>query len=195
MDKNDWDPAIQSFVKSGAWVFKEANSLGKDGKYISPRTWEQVNAASIAGAAEDKQLHRQILTAILGKDIGNELWRFVHDDAPVTAADLIKSKAKAMKKLKEHADPKQIQGDKLSVTIESIVKAFPKDGKATEKDHVSEELMVEVAMVLPSDQAVQLLREVGLKAYSSDVKGFFNNFVKKYPALIDILKGNIKISK
>lgn len=192
MSRNNWDESIQAFVKSGAWVYKEANSLGKDGKYISPRTWEQVNAAQIAGAMEDKQLHRTILASILGKDLGNELWRFIHDDAPVTAADLLKNKAKALKKLREQSKPEAYQGDKISVTIESIVKNY--GGEKATKEQIDEETMVEVAKIVSSDQAVVLLKEIGLKAYSSDVKGFFTRFSTKYPELLHILKSNIKLA-
>jgi GTPase SAR1 family protein len=193
MASNSWCEYIQSFVKSGVWIYKEASALGKDGKYISPRTWEQLNAAHMANVLEDKQMHRIICQAILGKDIGNEFWRFVHDDSPVTAADIIKSKKKALKKLTEQSKPEAYQGDKISVTIESIVKNYcglkPEDGK------IDEATMIEVATIISSDQAVSLLKDIGLKYHSSEVSTYFTTLASKYPKLIDVLKSNIKLNK
>jgi len=192
MESSSWCQHIQYFVKSGTWTYKDANSIAKDSVYVAPRTWAQLNAAHSAGAMEDKQLHRQIATSILGKDIGSEFWKFVHDDAPVTAHDLIKSKNKSLKKLKEQSKPEQYQGDKIAVTVDSIVKAY--GGKAPKEDEISEELMVEVAKIISSDQAVNLIKNCGLKSHGGNITDFFKDFSLRYPELLTILKANIKLS-
>jgi hypothetical protein len=192
MESNSWCQHIQYFVKSGTWSYKDAGSIAKDSVYVAPRTWAQLNAAHAAGALEDKQMHRQIATAILGKDIGGEFWKFVHDDAPVTASDLIKSKSKALKKLKEQSKPEQYQGDKIAVTVDSIIAAY--GGREAKEDQVSEEVMVEVAKIISSDQAVNLIKSCGLKSHSGNITDFFKEFSQKYPDLLAILKANIKLS-
>jgi hypothetical protein len=192
MEENDWCQHIVYFVKSGTWTYKDASSVGKDSVYISPRTWSQLNAAHKAGALNDKQLHRIVATSILGKDIGNEFWKFVHDDAPVTAQDLLKNKKKALSKLKEQSKPDAYQGDKIAVTVESIIKEY--GGANATDDKVSEETMVEVAKIISSDQAVNLLKGCGLKSHNGNITDFFKDFCKRHPDLVDVLKANIKLS-
>lgn len=193
MESSGWDQQIIYFVKSGFWTYKDASSIGKENVYISPRTWSQLNAAHKAGAAEDKQLHRVIASAILGKDIGNEFWNFVHDDAPVTAADLVKDPDRALKKLKEQSQPDAYKGDKIAVTVESIIKEY--GGASPAEGQVSEKTMVDVAKIISSDQAVNLIKGCGLKSHNGNITHFFTDFCKRYPELVDILKANIKLSK
>lgn len=192
MEENNWCQHIVYFVKSGTWTYKDASSVGKDAVYVSPRTWAQLNAAHAAGALGDKQLHRIIATAVLGKDIGNEFWKFVHDDAPVTAHDLLKSKKKALSKLKEQSKPDAYQGDKIAVTVDSIIKEY--GGIEPKDDQIGEDVMVEVAKIISSDQAVNLLKGCGLKSHNGNITDFFKDFCKRHPDLVDVLKSNIKLS-
>ena len=192
MSSNDWCSHIQYFVKSGTWTYKDASTVAKDGVYISPRTWSQLNAAHKAGAVDDKQLHRIITSAVLGKDIGNEFWKFVHDDAPVTSKDLISNKDKSLKKLKDQSRPESYQGDKIAVTVESIIKDY--GGTSATEDQVDELTMVAVAEIISSDQAVILLKGCGLKSHNGNITDFFKDFCKRYPKLVEILKSNIKLS-
>lgn len=196
MEQNKYDPKIQAFVKSGAWVYKDSSSLAKGAMYIAPRTWSRVNAAHAAGALEDRQVHYAICQAVLGKDIGGEFWKFCHDDAPVMANDLINNKDAALKKLKQHTKTGHYQGDKVSVTVESIIANYggTKDTNDKGEKLVSEEIMVEVARIIPSDQAVALIRGCGIKSHNGNITNFFKDFTKKYPELLDILKSNIKLS-
>jgi hypothetical protein len=193
MEDNHWCNHIQSFVKSGAWIFKEANALGKDGKYISPRTWEQLNAAHMANVMEDANMHSQVCTAILGKDVGNAIYRYIHDDSPVTAEDILRDKKKSLKKLKTQSNPDKYQGDKISVTIESIVKNY--GGTTGDKDKIDEKTMIEVAKIISADQALVLIKDIGTHFHAKEVASFYKNFSEKYPELIDILKSNIKLEK
>lgn len=192
MESHDWCQNIQHFVKSGAWAYKDASVIAKGGTYISPRTWAQLNAAHKAGAMEDKQIHRIFTSSILGKDIGNEFWKFVHDDAPVMAEDILKSKKKALSKLKEQSKPDAYQGDKIALTVESIIKNY--GGQNASETEINEETMVEVAKIISSDQAVNLLKGCGLKSNNGNITDFFKDFCKRHPDLVDVLKSNIKIN-
>ncbi len=192
MEEKEWCSHIQYFVKSGTWTYKDAGTVAKDGVYISPRTWAQLNAAHKAGAVDNKQLHRIIASSILGKDVGNEFWKFVHDDAPVTARDILTSKKKSLTKLKEQSRPDAYQGDKIAVTVESIIKEY--GGLSAAEGQIDEETMVEVAKIISSDQAVNLLKGCGLKSPNGNITDFFKEFCKRHPELVDVLKSNIKLS-
>jgi alkaline phosphatase D len=192
MDKNTFCNSIQMFVKSGTWTYKDASSLGKDGKYISPRTWAQLNAAHVAGSLEDRVLHRTISLSILGKDVGAEFWKFVHDDAPVTATDLLSDKKKALNKLKQQSQPDKYQGDMIAVTVDSIVKAY--GGVEPKEEQIGEDVMVEVAKIINSDQALTLIKECIIKTAKTNINDAFTEFSKKNPDLVSILKQNIKLN-
>lgn len=190
MERNNWCEHIQNFVKSGTWLFKEPSSIGKDSKYVSPRTWSKLQSYHKSGALEDRTLHRQICMSVLGKDIGGEFWTYVHQESPVTAADLLKNADTSIEKLKKYSDPSQYRGDFISVTVESIVKNY--GGKTPKAGQISEELMIKVASVIPSDLAVELLRNAGAKA--GGMQTFFKEIKDKYPDLVKVLQANIKVA-
>jgi len=209
VESTDWHDKLQIYLKSGAWVYKTPDAIGKDGKYISPRTWSKVNAAELAGASDGprkQQLHRILCQAILGKHVGNEYWKSCWDDAPVIAKDLIDSPKKSLAKLKKQSNSgDSYAGDKVAVTVDSIVENyggyydgrkkpdgsdFPAvDGK------VDEETMVAVAKIIPSDQAVNLIKGCGYKAHKGNVTSYFKEFYKRNKECIEIMRGNIKVSR
>jgi len=202
VEENKWSTNIINFIKSGAWIYKGVEQIGKEGKYISPRTWSKLNAAEAAGAGENKDLHDIICRSILGKDIGKEYWTFCHQMAPILAKDLLGSKKKAMDRLKRYANKDSYRGDLIAVTITSLVENY--GGQEPGKEQIGEELMVEVAKMIPSDQAVNLIKEClkeNMKLLvKNGVKGAvgteqFKGFVQRHPDLIDILKGNISIER
>lgn len=191
----NWSESIQRFVGDGIWIYKTSKELGQGGKYISPRTWSMVNAAERAGSRKNRNLHRIVVNAILGKDIGNEYHKFCYDQAPVTASDLIKDQKLALAKLKEHSHPDTYKGDMIAATVESIIKAYGgKDGDC-KADQIGETLMAEVAKTIPADLAVQLLKGCGFKQTKGKMSDFFNDFVKRHPELIDVLKANLKLAR
>jgi len=193
METNKFCDHIQNFVKSGAWIYKEPSSLGKDSVYISPRTWSRLNAAHKSGGLEDRTMHRQLCISILGKGIGSEFWKYVHTEAPVTAQDLLTSKSASLKKLKEQSNPSNYKGDYISVTIESISKNY--GGREPKENEISEDLMVEVASIIPSDLAIDLLRSCGQSGKGTNVATFFKDLAAKHPQLVEVLKANIKLNK
>jgi hypothetical protein len=195
MDLTGYHESVQMFVGSGIWTYKDTKSIGKDGKYISPRTWSKVNAAELAGVNKNRQLHRLTVQSILGKDIGNEYHKFCYDSAPVTASDILKDKAAALKRLEQQSNPSTYQGDMIAATVESIEKHYgglKKDCKTTEID---EDTMAEVASIIPADHAVNLIKTCGYKQSKGQITNFFKEFTKRHPKLTQVLKDNIKIGR
>lgn len=196
VEASNWNQNVQMFIKSGAWVFKDTKAIGDGGKYISPRTWSKVNAAEEAEVGQDRRLHRETMMSILGKDIGQEYHKFCFDEAPVTAKELLDSRSKALNRLKKQSDPSNYKGDMIAVTIESITQNYSckqKDDKPGGK--VGEDTMAEVAKIIPSDQAINLIKNCGFKQSKGAITTFFRDFVKRHPELSKVLKSNIRISR
>jgi hypothetical protein len=154
-----------------------------------------VNAAERANIAKNRQLHRIMVTSILGKDIGNEYHKFCFDSAPVTANDLLKNKSAALERLKLQSDPSTYQGDMIAATVESIEKAYGGLTKDCKDNQIDEDTMAEVAKIIPSDHAVNLIKACGFKQSKGQVTTFFQEFVKRHPELVEVLKNNIKLNR
>jgi hypothetical protein len=195
MEASGWDDNIQRFVGDGLWIYKASKELGQNGKYISPRTWSKVNAAEKANIRSNRNLHRIVVNSILGKDIGNEYHKYCFDQAPVTAADLLKDAKAALAKLREHSQPDTYKGDMIAATVESIIKAYGGVKKDCKQDQIDEDLMADVAKIIPADMAVQLLKGCGFKVTKGKMSDFLNEFVKRHPDLIDVLRANLKLSR
>lgn len=195
MDKNNWDESIQRYIGDGLWLYKTSKELGQNGKYISPRTWSKVNAAEKSGIRSNRNLHRIVVGAILGKDIGNEYHKNCYDQAPVTAKELVDDKSKALTRLREHSHPDTYKGDMLAATVESISKHYGGLKKDCKPDQVDEDTMAEVAKIIPADYAVNLIKQCGLKQTKGRMSDFFTDFCKRHPELIDVLKSNLKLSR
>ncbi len=197
MDRAGWDNTIQRFIGDAIWTYKSPKEIGQNGKYVSPRTWSKVNAAMRAGVNKDRMLHRVTVCGILGKDLGNEFHSYCFDQAPVTAADLIKDKKAAIKRLKEHCAPDTYRGDMIPATIDSIVKAYGGKKADCKTDQIDEDLMVEVAKIIPADLATNLIKGCGLtlSAKGARMSDFLAGFVKDHPDLVHVLKSNLRLSR
>jgi hypothetical protein len=195
MDTHNFNESVQRFVGDALWMYKSSKELGQNGKYISPRTWSRVNAAEKAGIRSNRNLHRIVVSAILGKEIGNEYHKNCYDQAPVTATELLKDKDAALKKLKEHSHPDTYKGDMLAATVESITKHYGGSKKDCKSDQIDEDTMAEVAKIIPADYAVNLIKGCGFKQTKGRMSDFFNDFCKRHPELIDVLKANLKLSR
>jgi hypothetical protein len=195
MNASEWHESVQMFVSSGIWTFKSPNQIGKDAKYISPRTWSKVNAAELAGLSQSRSLHRLFVQSILGKDIGNEYHKFCYDSAPVTASDILKDKDAALKRLRLQSDPSTYQGDMIAATVESIEKHYGGLKKDCKADQIDEDTMAEVATIIPADHSVNLIKSCGYKQSKGQITSFFKEFTGRHPELVKVLKDNIKISR
>jgi hypothetical protein len=195
MDGAAWHERVQMFVGSGIWTYKTAKEIAQGGKYISPRTWSKVNAAEKAGVGNNRNLHRLTVQSILGKDIGGEYHKFSFDQAPVTASDILKDRKRAFERLTLQSSVDTYQGDMIAATVESIEKAYGGAKKDCKPDQIDEDTMAEVAKIIPSDHAVNLIKQCGFKQSKGQITTFFNEFVKRHPELVKVLKDNIKISR
>lgn len=191
----NWHENIVMFINAGTWLYKGAGQIAKGHKYISPRTWSQMNAAEVAGASGNRVAHRLVSQSILGKEIGEEYHKFCYDQAPVTANDLIKDYKNAMKRLKEQCSKESYAGDMIAQTVESVIKNYGGAKKDCKANQVDEETMVEVAKTIPADHAINLIKECGFKQSQGQVTTFFKDFIKRYPELGTILKSNLTVSR
>jgi hypothetical protein len=196
IEENDWFEKLQLFIKSGVWTYKDTKSIGDEGKYISPRTLSKVNAAEFAGVGNDRLLHRETMRSILGKDVGNEYYKFCYDEAPVTAKELAaggQERKDAFKRLVNQSDENHYKGDMIAVTVDSIVTNYScKRADDKEKGQVGEDTMAEVAKIIPSDQAINLIKQCGFKQNKGSIISFFKKFVERHPELTDVIKGNLR---
>lgn len=195
IENQNWHQNVTMFVSSGVWQYKTAGQIAKGHKYISPRTWSQMNAAEVAGASNHRVAHRLVSQSILGKDVGDEYHKFCYDQAPVTAQDLLKDRKGAIKRLKEQCSKESYAGDMVAQTVESIIKHYGGLKKDCKSDQVDEEVMVEVAAIIPADHAVNLIKECGFKQSKGQVTTFFRDFVQRHPELAKILKSNITLNR
>ncbi len=195
IDKSDWHPNVQMFINSGMWIYKTTKEIAQGAKYISPRTWSKMNAAEKSGVGDKRSLHRIFAQSILGKDIGNEYHKFCFDQAPVTAQDILKDRSKSFDRLTKQSDPNAYQGEMIAQTIESIEKHYGGLKKDCKPDQIDEDTMAEVAKIIPSDHAVNLIKACGYKQYKGNVTSFFQEFVKRHPDLIKVLKSNIRVGR
>jgi len=195
IESKNWDEKIQRFIGSGMWIYKTPSALGPEAVYISPRTWSKMNAAEKAGVHRSRILHRLVSTSILGKDIGNQYHKYCYDQAPVTAEDLLKDPKSAFSRLKEQSKKDNYQGEMIAQTVESIIKNYGGLKENCKPEQISEDLMAEVARIIPSDQAINLLKNCGFKQSNGAVLNFFRDFVKRHPDLIGVLRDNITINR
>ncbi len=209
VETTNWHKNIVQYVGSGTWVYKKPDAIGKEGKYISPRTWSKMNAVELAGASSDpskRNTHYTICLSILGKHIGNEYWKGCWDDAPVTAHDILADKEHALKKLKDMSKSKDnYAGDKISLTVDSLIDKYGgyfegrknKDNKdwPHEEGTIDEATMVEVMKIIPSDHAINLIKGCASKVAKTSVSLFMAEFGKRNPEAIAIMKDNIKLSQ
>lgn len=197
IESKQWNNNITMFVKSGAWVYKSAQQIGRDGKYISPRTWSKVNASENADLSKKRQMHFMTISSVLGKDIGKEYHKFCFDEAPVLANDLLESKKKALAKLKKQSGGgDSYKGDMVAMTIESIIKNYScKEEDDNDAGKIGEKTMAAVAKIIPSDQALNLIKECGWQQSKGSIIKFFKEFTTRHPDLIDVLKSHITVSR
>lgn len=195
IEDQSWDENLCHWIK-GSWMFKDSKSIAKEGKYISPRTLEQVNTAEASGAQKDRAMHFVTVCSILGKHMGKEYHKFVFDEAPILYTDLITDIKGSLAKLKAQGKGTSYNGDMIAVTVESIIKHY---NSTLDDDKVAmtvgENTMAKVAKTIPADQAINLIRSCGFKSAKGNIIPFFKEFVNRHPELIDLMKANLTAMK
>ena len=196
IEKSTWHEPLCQFVKSGTWIYRPTKDLGKDDTYISPRTLSKLNAAEKSGLSNNRSLHFITACGILGRDMGKSYHKFCFDEAPVSASDLLENRSAALKKLKLQSDPNDYKGDMLSITIDSISKNFITEDEDDQiNGKIGENTMAEVAMIIPKDQAVNLIKQCAIKASKGNVAEYFQGFIRKRPELIESLKSHLAVAR
>lgn len=192
IEAKQWNDDVANFIKSGAWIFKSTKELAKDAKYISPRTLSKLNAAMESDLKDDRALHFITSQSILGKDMGKSFHKFCYDESPVSYDDLLKNKTASLKKLKEQSDPTSYKGEMIQITVDSIAEHFhAEEEDDKDKQLIGEKTMAAVAEIIPSDQAINLLRECARAGAKDDMANYFNTFIQKYPKLVGALKATL----
>lgn len=197
IEKNDWDEMLQLFIKSGMWTYQSSDNIGAEGTYISPRSLSRVNSARKAGLGNDPMFHHVTVCSILGSNIGNEFHKHCFDKTPVISLDFFKNNKDAFRRLKEYSKDNNAFGDMIYQTIESVSRNFTLNEKDdTENKLVGLDTIGKIAMILPKDQSINLMRNTIIKGDKCDtekVKSTIKIFLTKYPKLKQSLRDNIKI--
>lgn len=185
MADTNYHIAIQNFIEAGFWTFKLPEEVGNvpGSKYISPRTWSQVNSA--LGAGDDAQLRTHELTiyeAILGTNIAKDFYNFRYNESPVMFADLKKSKKASLKKLEKFADPNNYKNGMISLTVKDIID----DGT------IEDDLLSALIEVLPVEQGKALIH--GLE-YKRGDKSILHRLGNKNSKIKDLFKSIINLGK
>jgi hypothetical protein len=171
MKKKDWDVNLQMFVETGTWKYTPLEDLGT--KYLSPRTFSKLNAALKSEVPESLEL--TIYESILGKNVGQSFYQFMHDEQPVLYKDILESTSKALRRLTKFSDPKDYKSVHVTITIRDIV----------EKNDIKDELLSEVCLVIPADQALDLLKQLSFKRKDD---ALLERIIKEFPEVKKYLK-------
>lgn len=182
IEENKWHPALVSFIKN-QFVYISLDEIKPDQKYISPRTLEQMNAALISGIDENETMHLITATAILGKNVGTAFHAYLFDDSPVTYKEVKRDFAKAMEKLKKHAEKSNYRSDLISSFVDEII---------ANVDDLSYDKKVEILKVLPQDQAATLLSGMTMTIKTKEdhqkIKEFLQNILKESDELREVVR-------
>jgi hypothetical protein len=151
-----------------------------------------MNTVMLAGVDPDSDGFNSICLSVLGREIGSEFYSFCQKDIPIMAADIIQNEAGAIKQLKKQN--KKYRGDKLKLTIDSIVDVY--GGILASEKQVNEKQMVRVAQCIPQDQAFNLIiacigSEMGKRNVTKDQSGYVKKileFRERNPEVEEIFK-------
>jgi hypothetical protein len=175
MKNQEWNNNIQMFIETGTWTYVKPEDLGNSAgaKYLSPRGFSKLNAALKAEVPKDMQL--DIYESILGKNVGQSFFQFTNDDQPVLLKDILETKKKAFDKLKKFSDPDNYKSGHITITIRSIV----------EQDGIEDDLLAEVACILPADQSQDLIKQLEYKRKDDKI---LERLCKSHPEVKKYLK-------
>ena len=122
---------------------------------------------------------------ILGDNIGSLYYSYCRNtkELPVILVrDLISDKVSAISHIKRYSTNKNHRADQLNLTIESILEHYKE---------IEEDLLVEVAEVLPADLAVRLLTDYCNVKYGNNATVKLKNLLNKLPDLLKTLQENV----
>lgn len=158
MKTTNYNKQIINFVEYNMWEYKTPEDLADNpgSKYVSPRSFSKLNNALNAGIS--KELELTVFEAVLGKNVGKSFWAFVNDERPVRLEELLKDTKAALKTLKKYSEPSNYKNALLSITIKDIV-----DNEQANKEGITDELLKDIMLAIPSDQGMTLVRDIEYK--------------------------------
>lgn len=180
MKNKNWDETVQLFVESNTWTYVKPENMTENpgAKYVSSRSLEFLNNVEQAEVADVLQM--DIYKSILGDNYGKAFYTFKHKEQPVLYKDLVDSPRAALKRLGKFADPSNYKNGHIAITIKDII----------EKKMIEDDLLVEVLLVLPADQAKTLLSE--LEFVRKD-NALTQKIFSEYPKVKDHLRKNLMV--
>lgn len=178
----NWNKNIIMFIESGVWTYELPEAVGTIAgmKYLSPRTWEKLNTAMTAGFKNEVE-ELLVFNTILGANTGRAFYNFIYKEYPILINDLKMKREESLDLLRKYSNPDNYKASYISLTIKSLV---------DEKEQVREdhELVYDVCMAIPADQAYSLLNEL---AFVLKNDGFAEQLVKAYPKLKKHVKSQL----
>lgn len=184
IQKHNWNPMVVAWVKSGGWVFKSAEELGTEGRYISPRTIAQLNTAMNSGLEDRMDIFFSTVSSILGNAVGREFHKFITGNRPILAQDFIDDKKEALKRLEKFCNGKDYKGDIVNILLDSLGDNFMKHPE------INLDVICEVSLIIPKDQVHELLERCVQK---SNLK--LADFIKHEPKLETAIKKSLQAKK
>ncbi len=183
---NSWHESVILFVETGTWQYKLPEDIGDavGAKYTSPRTLSKLNTAIQAGLPGDIEL--ETYNTVLGKIYGKTFYHFRYEDLPVSYNDLVTSPNKALRKLREFSNPKSYKNSHISITIKNIIENDTTDGA----EKISDDLLADVYLALPVDQANSLITELQYVRSDSSLMRRLAGAYPKIKAQIKDVLGN-----
>jgi len=181
MKQDKWDPTIVMFVESNTWRYSRPQDIGDvaGAKYISPRTLSKLNNALQSELPQNIEL--DVFDSILGKNVGKTFLSFKYDEQPVVLKDLLERKSYAFKKIKEFSNPENYKNGHISITIRDIVE--------NDSEKVTDELLIDLLLVLPADQGPMLIREMEYKRKDANL---LQRLVKKNDKIAEYFRAILK---
>lgn len=176
MKETGWEPVLVQWVESETWKYSDPENVKPNpgNKYISPRDLKALD--SILKTSPDESMEMEMYTAVLGKNFAKNFYQFKNNEQPVTYADLVERQKSALKRLETYSDPNNTKHGHLTITTESIVE----DGS------ISDDLLYEVLMILPTDLAAGVIKSLESKRNAGNPKtkvDLFRHMVTKYRKL------------
>lgn len=184
MKDSNWDKYIIMFVESNSWTYKSPEDMGDvpGSKYISPRTLAALNALLNVDRPKDEEMERMLYQTVLGNNVGRDFYSFKHNESPVLYSHLVENTKFALNRLKTFSNPEKSLNGMISITTQDIVE----DGT------ISDELLIEVCLVLPVDSGPRLISDLEFKRKDDTI---LKRLCDQSAAMKDLFKATLKQRK
>ena len=200
--KRQWSQTVISFIASGQWIYKDP---GETDVFISSRSWEEVSDYEMfADIKSDKQGHNDLVTAILGKNIGSLYWSFCHDITPITYDEFVVeynkhsgnltafSNSALVKRFIAYSTPSatsmMIRADLIDVTIASFKTAIKRDGN----NKFIYPIFEIINAALPTDQSAAFIQALALQ--QDDPAKWISEYKQRNPAIFSRVRTSLMVN-